>query len=162
MPTWFVDHYGGPFFCLFFYFLAMPRGMWDLSSPTSAGTCAPCIEPRVLTTGLLGKSLLCRSDMKHKTQISSRFGAPKSKVMKRDSIGLLHTTAHEVSLLKNKHISQSSFCAIENMWGRLSLHNITAFDVPVHCAILTFWYNIYCRVCLPLRVFFQIKKDKME
>ena len=32
----------------FFYFLATLYGMWDLSSPTRAGTNAPCIERQIL------------------------------------------------------------------------------------------------------------------
>ena len=28
--------------CAYFFFLAMPHGMWDLSSPTRDRTCAPC------------------------------------------------------------------------------------------------------------------------
>ena len=29
---------------LYFSFLAVPHGMWDLSSPTRAETCAPAME----------------------------------------------------------------------------------------------------------------------
>ena len=36
----------GPFFFFFWW-----EGMWDLSSPTRAQTCAPCGNTRVLTTG---------------------------------------------------------------------------------------------------------------
>ena len=32
-----------------------PKGMWDLSSPTSGWTCTPCIGRQVLTTGPPGK-----------------------------------------------------------------------------------------------------------
>ena len=39
----------------FFYFLAMPRGIWDLSSPTRDWTRGPCIG--ILTTESPGKSL---------------------------------------------------------------------------------------------------------
>ena len=44
-------------FFIYFCFLAMPHGMWDLSSLTRDRTCAPCIG-RVLTTGPPGKPLI--------------------------------------------------------------------------------------------------------
>ena len=43
-------------FLFIFYFLAIPRSMLDLRSLTRNWTCAPCIESRVLATGLPGKS----------------------------------------------------------------------------------------------------------
>ena len=43
-------------FFLLFFFLAMPRSMWDLSSPTRDRTRDPCNESTVLTTGPPGKS----------------------------------------------------------------------------------------------------------
>ena len=39
------------------YFLAVPRGMWDLSSPTWGWTCAYCRGGSVLATGRPGNSL---------------------------------------------------------------------------------------------------------
>ena len=44
-------------FFIYFCFLAMPHGMWDLSSLTRDWTCAPCIG-RVLITGPPGKPLI--------------------------------------------------------------------------------------------------------
>ena len=50
-----------------FYFLATPSGMWDLSSPTRGGTCAPCFGSThtnkcvVLTSEPPGKSLFHNS-----------------------------------------------------------------------------------------------------
>ena len=44
------------FIFIIFYFLAAPRGMWNLSSPTRDGTRAPCSGSAVLTTGPPGKS----------------------------------------------------------------------------------------------------------
>ena len=40
---------------VFFSFLAMPHGMWDLISPTRGRTSAPCSGSAVLPTGLLGE-----------------------------------------------------------------------------------------------------------
>ena len=40
----------------FFFFLAAPHGMWDLSSQTRDRTRAPCSGSTVLTTGPPGKS----------------------------------------------------------------------------------------------------------
>ena len=39
------------------YLLAMPWGMWDLSSPTRGGTCTPRSGSTVLTTGPPGKAV---------------------------------------------------------------------------------------------------------
>ena len=44
-----------PFF--FFFFLATPCGIWDLSSLSRARTHAPCSGGTVLITGPPGKSL---------------------------------------------------------------------------------------------------------
>lgn len=38
------------------FFLAVPRGIWDLSSQTRDGTHAPCAGSAKSTTGLPGKS----------------------------------------------------------------------------------------------------------
>ena len=43
-------------FFSFLFFLAAPRGMWDLNSPTRGQTRAPCSGSTVLTAGLPGKS----------------------------------------------------------------------------------------------------------
>ena len=49
-----VSHY-----VFFFFFLAAPHGMWDLSSPTTDGThTSPQWKHGVLTTGPLSKSLI--------------------------------------------------------------------------------------------------------
>lgn len=40
---------------IFFFFLAVPPGIWDLGSPTKDRTCSPCSASVVLTTGLPGK-----------------------------------------------------------------------------------------------------------
>ena len=46
-------------FLIFIYFLATPRGMWNLSSPHQESNMSPMQHKlRVLTTGLPGKSLL--------------------------------------------------------------------------------------------------------
>ena len=44
------------FFVVFFYLLAAPGSMWDLSSPTRAPTRAPCVGSRVLAAGPPGES----------------------------------------------------------------------------------------------------------
>ena len=41
----------------FFFFLAMPHTLWDLSSPTKDGTQSSSVTRRVLITGPLGTSL---------------------------------------------------------------------------------------------------------
>ena len=58
---------------LFFSFwLHPPHGMWDLGSPTRDGTCAPCMEGRVLITALPGKSQEGRSFIVIMSQTSTR------------------------------------------------------------------------------------------
>ena len=42
---------------IFFFFLAKPLNIWDLSSPTKEPTCTLCSGNRVITTGPPGKSL---------------------------------------------------------------------------------------------------------
>ena len=46
------------FFCSFFFFLAIPCGLWDLSSPTEGWTPALAVKVKVLATGLPGNSLI--------------------------------------------------------------------------------------------------------
>ena len=52
--SWHWFHRGR--FLILFYFLAMPCGMWDLSSLTWNGICTPYIGSRVLTIGPPRKS----------------------------------------------------------------------------------------------------------
>ena len=46
------------FLKIFLFFLAIPRGMWDLGSQTRNRTCSLCTGSTVLTTGPPGKSFL--------------------------------------------------------------------------------------------------------
>ena len=41
--SWILERFKKFFFHNFFYFLAMPHGMWDLNSLTRDQTCTPCI-----------------------------------------------------------------------------------------------------------------------